>query len=331
VKHKATILFVLVLCNACLANTITLKGGKIYRGKVIEKTSEMIRIETFNGEVNIPKALIGKYDKKKSPYELYMSKLGELEDKKPNAPAHYKLGMWCKKKKIWHKAKYHLKKALETSEKPGKAEKALKAVEKAWSRERKKSLLGFTLNVGIVTDMTREEIKKQAEMIKKVSRRLAETTGGLMYIKEAVFTDNSRTGDMLYDPNQGRSKVPGCGNNYSHGPGNWFVGCILHEFGHFKLGLADEYDTSIYGGRPASKVFCENCIMALKHDKGWCSSLNHKKGCLGNAPGCQERLIAAFGKRCPLLSQAFNYSKEEILYPPVTTITIIDTSPRSMK
>ncbi len=330
-RYLYTLALVLILTSTGLAGTVFLKGGLVFKGSVVEKTKEEIKLETFNGEVKIPVPLIRKIDRKKSPYELYQAELKKLKDKnkETDAEAQYKLGLWCKKKKIWHKAKFHLKKVLVFDSEHKKAEKALKQVEKAWSSEHKKSLIRLTLNVGVVTDMSKEEMEKLAEMIKKVSHRLARITGGIMFISEVVFTDNCRTGNMLYNPNQSRKEVPGSRNNFSHGPANWFVGCILHEFGHFNLGLADEYDTSIYGVTPRSRVFCENCVMALKHDRGWCNSLNHPKGCLGNAPGCQECLVARYGKRSPLLAEAFNFSEEEILYPPETKITINNTAPKA--
>jgi hypothetical protein len=191
--------------------------------------------------------------------------------------------------------------------------------------------IGFMLRVGVVTDMSREEMETLSIMIKKTSRRLAETTGGMMYIREAIFTDNDPRGDMLYSPKQSRGVVPRNSNNFSFGPANWSVGTILHEFGHFKLGLDDEYDTSIYGVEPETNVFCNNCIMGLIKNAGWCDSSNHPEGCYGNYPGCRETLVRTFGRRCPQLAEAFNYPKEKIVFPPETKITIIDTKPYSNK
>lgn len=327
-RYLTIILLVFGMVGVSAADTITIKDGLIFRGKVLEDKNDCVKLQTSNGDVNIPNKLIKQHDRNKSPYELYQAELDKIKDKEGDAESQYKLGIWCKSRKIWHKAKLHLQKALEIDKEHKNAEKSLKEVEKSWEEERKRCWISFTFKVGVVVDMSKGELEKLASMIKSCSRELARSTGGMMYIKEVIFTDNTRQGNMLYDPNQNEKEVPGSRNNFKHGPTNWFVGCILHEFGHFMLGLADEYNTGIYGHASKTGIFCKNCKMALEHDKGWCNILNHPNGA-GNTPGCQELLIGKYKTKCPLLAEAFNYGQDEIFYPPEPVITINDTGPKS--
>lgn len=338
-RYIMILVLVFIAAGISPADIITLKTGLVFKGKAIETTKDEVKLETFKGEVKILKELIKQHDKAKSPYELYETEKDKLlKDKENDAEAHFKLGVWCKSRKIWHKAKFHLQKALELKEDYKEAEKMLKEAEKAWEEEHKKNSYGFTLKVGCPVDLTKEEMEKRSEMLKETSKFLAEITGGMMYFKEVIFTDNSPQGNMLYNPNgaSGKPAVPGSHNNYEHGPANWHKHCILHEFSHFMLGMmGDEYDTSVWNNPNANfndpafaaKVQYCKCLMSQPMESYYCSSLNHKKS-VANAPGCQDLLIAKYKKQCPLLAEGFNYAPDEIFYPPEPKIIINDTKPK---
>lgn len=334
-KISAVSALIVMFGAACFGDVVTLKSGFIFKGKLLEKTKETFRMETFKGEVKIPAGLVKKHEKTKSPYEIYNDEIRRMESVvyETADSREYDLGMFCVKNKIWHKAQFHLKKALEINKERGDAQKALVEMGKKWEDACAKSRYGFILNIGIPVDLTKEDIEKLLPVIRDCSKELARSTGGLLYFKEVIFTDNSSSGNMLYNPNgatakNGLAAVPGGHNNFEHGPDNWHPVCIMHEFGHFMLNLADEYDTSIYGGAKVDpENVCPKCKMSFPQKQpgeDWCSSLNHPPGA-GNAPGCQEVLLANFKRQCPLLPEAFNFSPEEILYPPEPKITINDT------
>lgn len=328
--HFAVAILFLFSARAASAETVILKDGLVFKGKVVEVGKDSVRLETFKGPVVIPKALIKKQDKTKSLYELYQEELKKYEGKETDAGEQFKLGSWCRTKAIWHKAKFHLGKALEIDKDHAGAKKAFEETEKAWLDERKKSWIPIKLNIGVVVEMDKAEIEKLFPVIRECSKELARASGGLMFLQEVVFIPNSSAGEMQYDPNQPDKEVPGSANNFKHGKANWHPVCIIHELGHFFLRLADEYDTTIYGVRPITDVFCPKCKMSFPQNQpgeDWCSVLNHPAGA-GNTPGCQETLIANFGKKAALLAEAFGWSQEEILWPPEPKITIQEKKPK---
>ncbi len=162
-NYISLVVIVMVFC-ACLVNhldadIINLKGGLVFKGKVIAQSSEEIKLETFNGTISIPSSLIRAHQKQHGEFELYQEQLKKL--KEDDVKSQYELAKWCKTKKLWSKALWHFKKSAELiktqalstailSLSEGEISKNITEVEKLWDKEHQASLIPFTLTGTIV-------------------------------------------------------------------------------------------------------------------------------------------------------------------------------------
>ena len=107
------------------ADTVELKDGRVFEGKVTKQDSKSVKIKTSFGELEFPRKDVVKITKGKTPEE-------EFEDRKAKAKTaqeFYELGLWAKKKKLRKKAKQCMRRAIEIDPKHAEANKYLGHVE----------------------------------------------------------------------------------------------------------------------------------------------------------------------------------------------------------
>ncbi len=297
IRSLVSLQIVILSIIPTFADVITLKDGRVIEGKLVSETKTQLKLETFDGEITVKKSEIKEHSRNKSRFEIYQEKLEKI--KTDSADDQCNIAQWCKEQGLLSVAKKHTAEALKIDSKSKKAQD----LEKAIKDEVQKLLVPLTLKVGVKQQLKKQDVEKLAEQVKKMSSNLAKITGGTMYLESVTFDVGSTNGDFVYDKDF--SGIPNGGTNIPFGPSHWHVGTLLHEFGHARLGLADEYDTSKYGV-PTDDKCCDNCIMALKLKCGFCNKSNHKGR--RNEPGCQEILM----KQYPQLVKGFARTGSEL-------------------
>lgn len=107
----ALFLAILVVASPVLGDTLTLKNGKTFEGKVVKETSTHIHFKIRGlGTQKFPKSMVEKVEKGASVFDQYEAKRKELAG--DDADGHFELGIWCKENTLRKEAKAEFKAAV---------------------------------------------------------------------------------------------------------------------------------------------------------------------------------------------------------------------------
>lgn len=119
------LLLVLVLSGNLRADTLELKDGRTFEGKLTKKTATVVAIETTYGTFEFKRSEVASITEGKSPKELY----GEKWKAAKTAQDFYELGVWAKEKRMARNAKKCMKRAIELDPAHAEAQRWLGNVE----------------------------------------------------------------------------------------------------------------------------------------------------------------------------------------------------------
>src|SRR3989338_5292746 len=103
--YAITMATIAIFVSTIFADIVIQKDGTKIEGKLIEKISEHLKLETFDGIVTINVKEISKHNKTESLYEKYLKEKKSL--KEDDAEGCVKIGLWCKNQKLLELAKEH--------------------------------------------------------------------------------------------------------------------------------------------------------------------------------------------------------------------------------
>lgn len=268
-KYAAKLLFCIfaasLLLSAAHADVVKMKCGRKISGKLIEKDSTRVVLQTLGGKRTIPREKIRKYnEKKKSAFEKYEEKIEKYGD---DAKGQIKLARMCLKGNGFALAREHMESALKMEPE----NKACAKLKKDIAKKEKKYLKGLPkareviLKVGIKGPRpSKKEFKWLADKIKSSSRLLEKISDYEIFIKEVRFSVGKTTGDFVYERNF--AGTPNGWTNIPMGKKNWWEPVIVHELGHSNLGLPDD-DNAASGGTWGKGPY--PCIMAHNWKEGF--------------------------------------------------------------
>jgi hypothetical protein len=95
----------LVLSTPALADTIYLKNGQKFEGKVIVKGDQIILISETGSRLPFPKDRVDRVVRGPAPWEIYAGKVAKV--KAGDAAGHLELAKWCRTKKLYKRAAKH--------------------------------------------------------------------------------------------------------------------------------------------------------------------------------------------------------------------------------
>lgn len=141
------------------------------------------------------------------------------------------------------------------------------------------------LYVSVKEDATPKQLRALAKPLQAASERLFHATGGYIYLGRVLIRDRRKDGELAFSFRFRRT--PHGARNIPMGPAHWWDRTIMHEIGHLKLALWDEY---------RYKPTCPQCVMAL-NSYGFCHKGKHR-GHTRWRPSCWSR-IRHFYRRLP--------------------------------
>ncbi len=107
IPHFAIAAALAALCSgAALADTIYLKNGQKFEGKVVVKGDQVILLLESGTRLPFPKDRVDRIERGPAPWELYAVKAKKL--KSADAAGHLELAKWCGGKKLYKRKKKHL-------------------------------------------------------------------------------------------------------------------------------------------------------------------------------------------------------------------------------
>lgn len=148
--------------------------------------------------------------------------------------------------------------------------------------------MGFPIKlyVSIKEDIRQKDFEPLKKPLQQTSEHLYHATGGYFYIKSVTFQDRRSDGHFRFSFKF--RGIPHGGRNIPMGPQHWWDRTIMHEIGHMKLGLWDEYRY-----RPT----CPKCVMAL-NGYNFCHDKNHR-GHTKRRSSCWTRMRKLFPDLAP--------------------------------
>ena len=304
IMRGSSLLILLLLVLPLSADVFVLKDRTRLEGRVIRETDDSIVIESYKrGPVTIARDRIRSWKKLASRLDEY-----DEQETPDTADGWYKLGTWCKRKKLIWRAEQAWKKAIDLDADHKKARKALKhrKVGKKWlTEEQFYEALGFVKKDGrwVKLSTTSKEIKmtvavkpnadkKFLEGLKKRMKDAAEKwwqcTEGQMYISTIHIVDRTDKGDVVIHNLDSSRWLPG--KEYGRVQGTEvFLGGLFplvtfcHELGHRWFGLPEEYI--------APK--CASCVMEpWKGIYAFCDKTNHT----GRGGDCWSAILKRYPK-----------------------------------
>lgn len=226
------------------------KGFQVYRNRVVtEAEKKKLKEQKKKAESDKWVKYKGEYIRK----EEYMKKTGKVKYK----------GEWM-------------------------SEEKMKRLKKKERKKRLKRMVKFDLVFAIKPDASKKKMKDLAGRIKESSKLLYELTYGQMVFRDIVIKDGTTDGDV-YIPHLSEYVGPRTGNGRTRIFFDFSPALLIHEFGHLKLGLPDEYKTK--GGD--RKTLCDACIMGqMEDDLKFCDGDNHT----ASGASCWDRMLKKFDK-----------------------------------
>ena len=143
--------------------------------------------------------------------------------------------------------------------------------------------------VSVKQDASGEQLRALLRPLQAASERLYHATGGMIYIGRVLLRDRRTDGELAFSYRFNRT--PHGARNIPMGPAHWWDRTLMHEIGHLKLALWDEY---------RRKPTCPRCVMAL-NSYGFCHKGKHR-GHTRWRPDCWTRL-RQFYRRLPRYAQ----------------------------
>jgi len=117
-------------------DTVILKNGQKFEGKVVIKGDQVIVISERGSKMPFPKNRVERVERGPAPWELYEQKAARV--KPGDAEAHFELARWCRTRKLYRRAAKHFDAVLKASPDHAEAHKLLgheKVGDKWMSRE----------------------------------------------------------------------------------------------------------------------------------------------------------------------------------------------------
>lgn len=252
----------------------------------------------------------------------FLARAQETGDPKKEAATLYKEGVSLQNKKKYEEAREAFRKALEKDPKHASAQRALERLEKkladvAGKKEAdlRSRLVGLDLTIASKEDCTRAQLDDLAGRTKEASWILFQITHGQIYIAKIAIADKTEEGEVfiptLTGPVQPRTRV---GERMTM-PFNYNPYLFIHEFGHLKFMLLDEY-------APMAKKPCSRCWMANgtelanARDFFLCDKTTHD----GEGPDCWSRILQMY----PQLRWEPHVKGKDYGKPPEAAVTFND-------
>ncbi len=115
-------LFLPLFTNAS-ADTVYLKNGQKFEGKVVVKGDQVILISERGSKMPFPKDRVARVERGPAPWEAYASKAAKV--KPDDAAANFELAKWCRGKKLYKRAAKHFDAVLKSEPDHTQAHKLL--------------------------------------------------------------------------------------------------------------------------------------------------------------------------------------------------------------
>ena len=123
VSSFLTVLAAVLLSSPANADTIYLKSGSKFEGKVEEKGDQVVLHLENGSKMSFPKDMVVHIARGPAPWEVYAQKVKKLQA--DDADAHLEMAKWCRGKKLRRRAARHLEATIKLRPDDAEAHKLL--------------------------------------------------------------------------------------------------------------------------------------------------------------------------------------------------------------
>lgn len=196
-----------------VGDVVHLKDGRKFEGRVTV-VGDKVKVLTKFGPVTFPRSSVARIEKKDIPADVYAEKAKALAD--DDAEGHYKLGLWCKTKKLSRQALIEFEKVItiDPEHKGARGELGFVKIGHKWQKKLPKRQKNIPLPKftylrkwkpdkaakGFGADILLKQDLSESEMVDFV-RRLAkghDPVNILIYTSRAAWEDEEGTSPASY-------------------------------------------------------------------------------------------------------------------------------------
>jgi hypothetical protein len=171
-----------VLLSVARADTIYLKNGKQFEGKVVLQGDQVVLVSENGSRVFFPRDRVERVERGPAPWEVYARKFASL--RKDDPQAQFQLAKWCRSKRLRKRAARHLQATVRLNPDHAEARELLgqQKVGGVWvTREEALKARGYVLVDGKWLSpeekAARDAKKKATDAAEKEKARLLELAG----------------------------------------------------------------------------------------------------------------------------------------------------------
>ncbi|MEK7483699.1 MAG: hypothetical protein AABZ60_05115 [Planctomycetota bacterium] len=233
--------------------------------RIVKEYKQFYVVDTLFGKnLVINKKLIKKKEKIKGVFDLYEEKKNQVG--LSDTVGLIKVADWCLSQELRDLAVLHYGEAIKSDPKnkdaPKKLEKLKKGIEddaKKAEEYRLKTQDAFVLRLTYNYDISEALLERDKEAIKESNRYLYQMTEGFAYLKSVTIELGLDNGDYRVRHDPKNSELEGnkgvTSGSVVYIEENFHAITFVHELGHLKYGVPDEYI-------PKTTKPCSSCLVA---------------------------------------------------------------------